>query len=67
MREELLNTRWWRTLAEARAAIATHREDDNQVRPHDWLGRRTPEEYAQTLTLYINLQRLASPTEAALG
>jgi putative transposase len=67
MRDELLNTRWWRALTEARAAIAEHREDYNRVRPHDSLGRRTPEEYARTLTTYINPQRLASQDVAALG
>ena len=60
MRDELLNTRWWRTIAEARKAVAAHRDDYNQVRPQDSLGRRTPEEYARTLATYVNPQRLAS-------
>lgn len=67
MRDELLNTQWWRTVAEASRAIAGYREDHNRVRPHDSLGRRTPEEYAQTLTLYVNPQRLASKAVTALG
>lgn len=60
MRDELLNTRWWRTITEAREAVAEHRVDYNHVRPHDSLGRRTPEEYARTLVTYVNPQRLAS-------
>ena len=31
------------------------------------LGRRTPEEYARTLTNYISLQGMASRNVAALG
>jgi putative transposase len=60
MREELLNTRWWRSLAEARTAVAAHVEDYNQVRPHDSLARRTPHEYARTLERHLNPQKLAS-------
>jgi putative transposase len=67
MRDELLNASWWNSLNEARAAIEAHREDYNRARPHDSLGRRTPEEYARTLSHYINQQRLASPVEPALG
>lgn len=49
MRDELLNQHWWRTLEEAREAVAAYREDYNQVRPHSALGNRTPEEFAATL------------------
>lgn len=49
MRDELLNQHWWRTLDEARRAVAAYREDYNQVRPHSALGNRTPEEFASTL------------------
>jgi putative transposase len=49
MRDELLNQHWWRTLEEARRAIATYREDYNGVRPHSALGNQTPEEFAATL------------------
>jgi len=48
MRDELLNLHWWRTVAEARAAIAAHRIDYNQVRPHGSLDERTPQEFAAT-------------------
>jgi putative transposase len=46
MRDELLNTQWWTTLAEARAALAHFRQDYNTVRPHRSLGQLTPLEYA---------------------
>ena len=49
MRDELLNQHWWRTLDEARRAVAAYREDYNRVRPHSALGNRTPEEVAATL------------------
>jgi putative transposase len=49
MRDELLNQHWWRTLKEARGAVAAYREDYNRVRPHSTLGNRTPEEFAATL------------------
>ena len=49
MRDELLNQHWWRTLDEARRAVAAYREDYNQVRPHSALGNQTPEEFASAL------------------
>ena len=49
MRDELLNTCWWRTVEEAREAITAYRIDYNQVRPHGSLDQRTPEEFAKTL------------------
>jgi putative transposase len=49
MRDELLNLHWWRTVAEARDAIAAHRIDYNQVRPHGSLDEQTPHEFAATL------------------
>lgn len=49
MRDELLNTHWWHTVAEARDAIVAHRVDYNQVRPHGGLNHRTPEEFAKAL------------------
>ena len=48
MRDELLNLHWWRTVAEARAAIHAHRIDYNHVRPHGALDDRTPTEFAAT-------------------
>jgi putative transposase len=49
MRDELLNQHWWRTLEEARRAVALYREDYNQVRPHSGLGNQTPAEFAAAL------------------
>jgi putative transposase len=49
MRDELLNQHWWRSLEEARAAIAGYREDYNQVRPHSALRNQTPAEFAAGL------------------
>lgn len=46
LRDECLNTHWFRTLREAEAAIEGWRIDYNQVRPHSSLGGRTPEEFA---------------------
>lgn len=48
MRDELLNLHWWRTIGEARGAIAAHRIDYNHVRPHGSLDDRTPVEFAAT-------------------
>lgn len=49
MRDELLNQHWWRTLDEARRAVAAYREDCNWVRSHSALGNPTPEEFAAML------------------
>lgn len=49
MRDELLNVHWWRTLDEARLAVAAHVEDYNRVRPHSTLADRTPLEFATAL------------------
>jgi len=48
MRDELLNTCWWRTVEEAGEAITAYRIDYNQVRPHGSLDQLTPEEFAKT-------------------
>jgi putative transposase len=45
-RDECLNEHWFRTLAEARAAITAWRTDYNQRRPHSALAYRTPAEFA---------------------
>ncbi|MCA3634405.1 MAG: transposase [Methylobacterium sp.] len=39
------------TLAEARAAIQSWKEDYNQHRPHSALGNRTPAEFAAQISL----------------
>ncbi len=45
-RDECLNEHWFRTLAQARAAVAAWRSDYNQRRPHSALAYRTPAEFA---------------------
>jgi len=45
-RDECLNEHWFRTLAEARAAVAAWRADYNQGRPHSALEYLTPAEFA---------------------
>jgi putative transposase len=45
MRDELLNQHWWRTLDEARRAVANYVEDYNCVRPHSTLDDQTPIEF----------------------
>jgi putative transposase len=47
LRDECLNEHWFTTLAEARAIVASWREDYNSVRPHSSLGNLTPNEFAQ--------------------
>lgn len=60
MRDELLNLHWWRTLAEARAAVVAFNEDYNEVRPHSSLDDRTPGEFARRYAQMFNPQGLAS-------
>jgi putative transposase len=45
-RDECLNEHWFRTLAQARTAVAAWRSDYNQHRPHSALAYRTPAEFA---------------------
>lgn len=65
MREECLNANWWRTVAEARDAIETFRQDHNRVRPHSALNYLTPLEFTARLTEGSKPQELASQTGAA--
>lgn len=60
MRDELLNLHWWRTIDEARIAVAEYREDHNRVRPHSALGYQTPHEFTLSYAASLNPQRLAS-------
>jgi putative transposase len=46
-RDECLNEHWFQTLAQARSAIATWRQDFNEVRPHSSLGRIPPARFAE--------------------
>lgn len=50
-RDECLNETLFSSLAQARAAIATWKEDYNRNRPHSSLGNITPNEFATKMTL----------------
>ena len=47
LRDECLNTSWFRNLWEARRRIAAWRTEYNHERPHSSLNYRTPHEYSQ--------------------
>jgi putative transposase len=47
LRDECLNTQWFRNLWHARRQIAAWRDEFNQQRPHSSLDYRTPHEFAQ--------------------
>jgi putative transposase len=49
LRQERLNTSWFRPMADARARVAEWRADYNQNRPHSGLGGSTPAEVADRL------------------
>jgi putative transposase len=55
LRDECLNTSWFRNLWEARRKITAWRKEYNEYRPHSSLGYRTPYEFAQTFTESQNL------------
>ena len=46
LREECLNTHWFRNIEEAQREIDAWRKDYNETRPHRTLGGLTPNEYA---------------------
>ena len=48
LRDELLNETLFGSLAHARAALETWRQDYNNERPHSKLGWQTPTAYAST-------------------
>ena len=45
-RDECLNEQWFETLHQARYAIASWRQDYNEVRPHSSCGRMPPAQFA---------------------
>ena len=51
LRDECLNETLFSTLSEARAALRSWKEDDNQNRPHSALGNKTPTEFAAQMAL----------------
>ena len=60
MRDECLNSHWWRTIDEARQGIEEYRRDYNEARPHSALKNLTPAEFAAARGGAVNLQRLVS-------
>jgi putative transposase len=50
LRDECLNEHAFTSLSEAREIIEAWRTDYNEVRPHKSLGKKTPEEFAKSLT-----------------
>lgn len=50
-RDECLNETLFSTLAQARTAITTWKEDYNSIRPHSSLGNITPSEFAMKIAL----------------
>ena len=48
LRDECLNTSWFRTLNDARETLANWRREYNCERPHSSLDYRTPEEFRQS-------------------
>jgi putative transposase len=61
LRDECLNTSWFRNLWEARRGIAAWRTEYNHIRPHSSLDYRTPNEFAlaciakQSVTAYAEV------------
>jgi putative transposase len=47
LRDECLNTSWFRTLNDVRETLANWRREYNEERPHSSLDYRTPEEFRQ--------------------
>ncbi len=49
LRDECLNTNWFRTLNDVRCTLVTWREEYNCERPHSSLDYRTPNEFRTLL------------------
>jgi putative transposase len=54
LRDECLNTTWFRNLWEARRKVGSWRHEYNHERPHSSLGYRTPAEFSATLPFAAN-------------
>ncbi len=54
LRDECLNTNWFRNLWEARRKISAWRDEYNNYRPHSSLDYRTPNEFARNFTASQN-------------
>ena len=55
LRDECLNTNWFRNLWEARRKITSWRHEYNHERPHSSLNYRTPHEFAMNFAGSPNL------------
>lgn len=53
LRDELLNETLFSTMNQARAALATWKEDYNVNRPHSGLGNITPNDFAARARLVL--------------
>ena len=53
-RDEHLNEHWFQTLQQARSALASWRQDYNEIRPHSSLGRIPPAQFAQQHRLAVS-------------
>jgi putative transposase len=62
LRDECLNTSWFRTMNDVRYTLATWREEYNCDRPHSALNYRTPVEFKLALERSRAMARLPSPT-----
>jgi putative transposase len=59
-RDECLNEQWFYNLAQARSIISIWRQDYNQVRPHNSLGRIPPAKFAE-----LHRQRAGDATQTS--
>ncbi len=62
LRDECLNTSWFRTLGDVRQKLADWREEYNCERPHSSLDYRTPAEFRATLNLATGYGRCGKQT-----
>ena len=61
VRKELLNTRWFDNLQEARRAAGSWRRDYNEERPHRSLSNKTPQAYAASAKEAQSLEKSHLP------
>lgn len=59
-RDEHLNEHWFQTLQQARVAVASWRQDYNEIRPHSSLGRIPPAQFAQQHRLAASSNAVSS-------
>ncbi len=61
VRKELLNTRWFDNLQEARRAARSWRREYNEIRPHRSLSNKTPQAFAASAKEARSLEKSHSP------